>query len=232
MPTRKSQGGFTLAEVLIAIAILAIISTLVWGSFARVFESQEVVTRIQERYHGVRLALSRMAREISMAFIYECRELNTSTGERRYQTIFKVDPASQVDRITFSSFSHLRMTRDVNESDQNVLSYFAREDPDDADVTNLVRSEKVRIDGDPEEEGNVMILCHDIESLHFKMWDRKKKDWVEEWDCSQVEHLNQLPHLVRISLSAMDENDQELNVSTITRIFTTKALANWMQASQ
>ena len=48
------------------------------------------------------------------------RELDTPTGERRMWTVFKVERQSKVDRMVFSSFSHLRLVRDVNESDQNI----------------------------------------------------------------------------------------------------------------
>ena len=124
MPKARHRQGFTLAEILIAVAILAIVSTLIYGSFARTFEIREFVGQVQERYHGVRTALERMSREISMAFIYDCRELDTPTGERRLWTTFKVERSGKIDRMVFSSFSHVRLVRDTNESDQNVLSYY------------------------------------------------------------------------------------------------------------
>jgi general secretion pathway protein J len=225
-------NGFTLVELLIALSITAIITTLVYGSFARTFEAREFVMQAQERYHSVRVAMERMSREISMAFVYDCRELDTPTGEHRHRTIFKVETEGKVDRLVFTSFSHLRLFRDVHESDQNVLTYFGENDPDDSSQTNLIRREKTRIDGEPEEGGKALILCRNIESLRFELWDADKEEWVDEWDCSQIERLNQLPRLVRISLAIIDEYDEEMVFSTTTRIFAGKPLANWMKPSQ
>jgi general secretion pathway protein J len=228
----RSRQGFTLAEILIAVAILAIVSTLIYGSFARTFETREFVGRIQERYHSVRTALDRMAREISMAFIYDCRELDTPTGERRMWTIFKVERTGKIDRLVFSSFSHMRLVRDVNQSDQNVLAYYGEEDSDEPGVTNLMRREKLRVDGEPERGGEALEMCHDVSSLHFELWDEVKKEWVEEWDCSQIERQNQLPNLVRITLTVVNEFGEEMPFTTVTRIFTNKPLSAWMKPSQ
>jgi general secretion pathway protein J len=227
-----SGKGFTLVELLIAVGITGIITVLVYGSFARTFDTREFVLQSQERYHTVRVALERMAREISMAFVYDCREVDTPTGERRHKTLFKVEREGKVDRMVFTSFSHLRLFKDVNESDQNVLSYYGEGDPEDSSITNLVRREKTRIDGEPEEGGDALVLCPDIESLHFELWDEDKEEFVEEWDCSQIERLNRLPPMVRITLTVIDEYGEETPLTTTSRIFVNKPLSNWMKPSQ
>lgn len=232
MRGRRQTGGFTLIEVLLAVSLLAVVSTLVYGSFARSFDAMDWVTASQERYHDVRLALERMSREISMAFIYDCREQPTTTGDQTFRTLFKAERSGKVDRLTFTSFSHLRKVRDANESDQNVLAYYGDDDREARDKTNLVRREKVHIDGEPERDGVVQVLCRDIEALHFEFWDETKTEWVEEWDCSQIERLNQLPKLVRITLTVEDTSGKELPLTTTTRIFTTKPLSAWMKPSQ
>lgn len=224
--------GFTLVELLIAVGITGIITVLVYGSFARTFDTREFVLKSQERYHTVRVALERMSREISMAFVYDCREVDTSTGERRHKTLFKVERDGKIDRMVFSSFSHLRLFKNANESDQNVLSYYSEGDPEDSSITNLVRREKTRIDGEPEEGGEALVLCPDIESLRFELWDEEKEDWAEEWDCSQIERLNRLPPTVRITLTVLDEYGEETSLTTTTRIFVSKPLFNWLKPSQ
>jgi len=229
---RQPRAGFTLIEVLLAVTLLAMVSSLVYGSFARTFDAIDFVEGAQARYHDVRLALERVARELSMAFIYDCRDLDTPTGEDTLRTIFKAERSGKVDRLVFTSFSHLRRVRDANESDQNVLTYYGDDDPEDRALTNLMRKEKARLDGEPEEGGQAEILCRGIESLHFEFWDETKTEWVEEWDCSQIERLNQLPKLVRITLTVLDETGKELPLSTVTRIFTTKPLSAWMKPSQ
>jgi general secretion pathway protein J len=229
MNCAPEQSGFTLVEVLIALTIVAIISSLIYGSFARTFDVREQVTQSQERYHGLRVAIERMSREISMAFVYNCQQLDTPTGERRYQTLFKLEHEGKFDKLTFTSFSHLRLFKDVHESDQNVLSYFGEDDPKRSGQYNLMRREKARIDGQPEEGGETQVLCPDIKELRFDFWDVQKNDWVDDWDCSRIERQNQLPRLVRIKLVAAEGHDQQIKLSTIARIFTLKPLMNWIK---
>ncbi len=228
----RDPKGFTLVELLIAVAILVIITTLVYGSFARSYDAREFVLQAHERFHTARLALHRMANEISMAFIFDCREQNTPTGELAVRTPFKLEHEGDVDRLMFASFSHLRMYRDVHESDQNIVTYFGENDPQDSSKTNLMRKIKTHLDGKPEDGGKALLLCPDIEELGFELWDDSKQEWEDEWDCSQVERLNQIPILVRIKLVVVDEYGKEMPFTTTTRIFTNKPLSNWMKPSQ
>jgi general secretion pathway protein J len=231
MKLSPGHRGITLIELLIALTITAIVTVIIWGSFARTFESREFVMQAQERYHTVRVALERMSREISSTFVYDCRELDTPTGEHRHRTLFKVEQEGKVDHMVFTSFSHMRLYRDAHESDQNVISYFGESDPEDSSKTNLMRREKTIIDGEPDEGGLSQVLCPDIVELRFEMWDETKEDWVDEWDCSQVERLNRLPRTVRITLTVVDEYGDETPFSTVTRIFTLKPLANFIRRS-
>lgn len=228
----NTRRGLTLIELLIAVAITGIIGTLVYGSFDRTYESREFVLRAQERYHTARLALERMSRELSSAFVYDCRKLDTPTGEQRHQTLFKVEQEGKVSRLSFTSFSHLRLFRDVHESDQNVIVYYGENDRREGRRLNLMRREKNRIDGRPEEGGFAQVACPDIVSLQVELWDESKQDWTEQWDCSQVERLNLLPRMVRLTLTVLDEYGKELPLRTIARLFITKPLANFIKRSQ
>jgi hypothetical protein len=65
---------------------VAIMGTLTWGAIARSFDAYETVTEIDQRYHNVRVALNRMAREISMAFLTQpTRNLGP---EEMWRTLF------------------------------------------------------------------------------------------------------------------------------------------------
>jgi general secretion pathway protein J len=76
----RAAAGFTLLEIMIALAILAFITTIMWGSFSQTVTNKRAVEAAQDRSHTVRVALLRMAREIEMAYL---ADENSLTADRR-----------------------------------------------------------------------------------------------------------------------------------------------------
>ncbi|HEX2659180.1 MAG TPA: prepilin-type N-terminal cleavage/methylation domain-containing protein, partial [Polyangia bacterium] len=54
---RRRVAGFTLIEVMLAVAILAILTTLMWSAFSQASRNKKRVEAAQERTHTVRTAL-------------------------------------------------------------------------------------------------------------------------------------------------------------------------------
>ncbi len=79
--SRTRSAGFTLIEVMLALAILAFVTSLMWGSFSQTARNKKAIESAQERAHTVRVALSRMAREIEMAYLSASE--NTALTNRR-----------------------------------------------------------------------------------------------------------------------------------------------------
>ena len=58
----RRTAGFTLLEVLVAIAVLALLSMLLYGAFSGMKRSKEGVERINDRQREGRMAMARMVR--------------------------------------------------------------------------------------------------------------------------------------------------------------------------
>lgn len=218
---RASQRGMTLIEIALATAIVAIMGTLTWGSISRSFDAYESVSSIDARFHNVRVAMNRMAREISMAFLtHPTRDLGK---ERMWKTIFKTEGSSPT-KLHFTSFAHQRLRENAKECDQSEISYFVDRDPDDRDVQNLMRREDVRIDSEPEEGGRAYVLAEDVKDFKLRFFDPKDDDWTDEWDTDDPEFENRLPTIVEITLIIEDENRKEMKFVTKTRINLVNAL--------
>ena len=65
---RRSRG-FTLVEIMVAVGILAMAAVMVTGTMRNTFRTKSAIEANAGRYRTVRLALERMAREISMAYL-------------------------------------------------------------------------------------------------------------------------------------------------------------------
>ena len=214
---RRGQRGLTLIEIALAVSILAIMGTLTFGTIARSWDAYEIVSARDARFHNVRTALNRMARDISMAFITEPQR--TIDEDDQWKTIFKAKDSSPFYELHFTAFSHQVRLTDAKESDQSEISYFGDNDEDDRNQLNLMRREDNRLDSEPEEGGPSFILAEDIKSLKLRFWDAKDDDWTDEWDTEDKEYEGRLPTIVEIKMTFEDDNGEEITLVTKTRIF-------------
>jgi general secretion pathway protein J len=187
------RGGFTLMEVLIAMAITASMALMTIGSLSSLDRASEVARQQDERYAAARVALGRLSREISMAFLSDNYD-----GDRFRDplTLF----AGRDDELTFTTMAHVRLYRDAKESDQSIVSYRLDADPDHGGERALFRREKVRLDDEPDRGGQNDLVADHVTSLRFQYWDPKRRDWVREWTTRGSEHPKELPPRVRIEL--------------------------------
>ena len=214
----RAAHGFTLIEIMTAFAILAFVTSIMFGSFSQTATSKRTIEAAQDRAHTVRVAMLRMAREIEMSFIdFE----NTSVAERR--TMFVGSAHGDIDELTFSAFAHQRLRGGLNEGDTALITYFGERDPDDRRVLNLMRRETRRLQlEDPKMiPGETYVLCPDVSKLKFSFYDYKKKEWESEWSTLSATGYQYPPSHVRITLTVIDERGQEATYSTDARIHVT-----------
>ncbi len=202
---RLRQLGVTIVEVLVALAILAMMVVAVYSSFNGTITGMERAEHMQERYMMVRNALNTMSNDLSMAYL----SFNRPQDETRHFTLFEGRNNFDADSVTFSTFSHLRIRKDVNESDQALVQYLIEDDPDDSSRKHLYRRESRRLTGDlPEKLGDYFpayVLCEDVASLELEYWDVQKEEWIEEWQTMVNDaQPDRLPQRVKIKLGIID----------------------------
>ncbi len=197
--TRRRARGLTLLEVMVAVAILAMVSVLIYGAFDGLNRGKKNLGRLNDRYHQGRAALERMSLELSSAFLSQ-HQPPTEQQIRRL-TIFAGSTGSPADRLDFTSFSHRRLMHDAHESDQNEISYFGSPDPNVSGKIDLARREASIIDIDPKRGGEVNVLVDDIELFDLRYLDPMTGMWTETWDTMQATgQPNRLPLEVKITL--------------------------------
>ncbi len=163
--------GFTLIEVLVAVGILAMVSAMVYGSVSVTLRSQRLVMKTQDVYHAGRVALTRMSRDLSCAFLSK----HVGVMERVTETLFK----GSDDELVFTYLCHTRVFPTQPESDQGVISYFLKSGKGKGKT--LIRKEKVYIDDSPDREGEEQILVEGVKDLEIEYWDPEQEDWTDTW---------------------------------------------------
>lgn len=215
----KRREGMTLIEAMIAVAILAMVTLLVYSGLAQTMRNRARLEASTDRAHVIRVSMERMVREVSQAFI--SIHVNPNSAMIFSSTIFHGRREGGGSRLDFTSFSHRRLFRDAHESDQNELGYFLLEHRDEETRethTSLVRRESRRIDEDPEEGGQLTILVEDVNEFELTYLDPLSIDWVEEWDSTGME-TNRLPSqvMIRLVVPALLDPDED-------EVYTTRAM--------
>ncbi len=218
---RRRMRGLTLIEILVAVAVMTMMTVSVWQSFRSTAQSMKHAEMLQVRYAIIRNSLARMTSELSMAYL----SFNRPADDDRHFTLFDGRDQFTLDNVTFSSFSHVRMRKDANESDQSVIQYFVDRDPNVPGKTHLFRRETRRLTGDTADKlieySPAYIFCEDIKSFDVKYWDIKKNDWVDEWrTVKQDMQPDRLPERVKITLGIWDPTaEREVKYTTQTLLF-------------
>ncbi len=212
------REGMTLIEIMVAITIFAVVGTMIYSTFVNTARHKAQVEADIDRHHALEAALERMAREISMAFV--SAQPNPNTSLQVTKTVFQGIDRGSRDRLDFTSFSHRRLFRNAHESDQNELSYFLANDPDDPGETVLARREQNRIDDDPTRGGRVDILLEGVEALELEYLDPTTHLWVTRWDTrNATDQPNRLPSQVKIRIRVKDPRNPRR-----TQVFGTRAI--------
>ena len=199
----------TLMEIMVSMAVLSMIGAMSWTALGQTFMARDALERQDAVHQQARVALERMSRELSLAYISGNISVPNS-----YRTVFVGKDEEPADSLWFAAISHHRIYRDSREADQTELTYWVEPDPNDRDSYVLLHREAPRIDHEPDKDGTILPLAYGVKRLDFKYLDGSDFEWEDEWDTTGVEHPNKLPRAVRIILvlegpSASDPEETE-----------------------
>ena len=221
---RRPQGGFTLLEIMIAVAILATITVLTWASLQQTFRTKSSVETRMSRYRVGRLAMDRILRDVQMAYLSK----NVVPGtEQMPRTYFDGVRKADIDELRFTYFGHQRLYADSKEADTAAVGYFGLHDRVDSRKLSLWRKETRRIQTDRFENipGETEVICDDVVRLELSYYHPDRKEWLESWRTSTADGFpDRLPSRVRIKLIIHDDRGQDLAFSSEVRIAMFQAL--------
>ena len=189
---KKSINGFTLIEVLVAIAILSIIFVVTYGTFfllQRATENlDESITRLQEARKTIEIIRCELE---SAVFNERIKDTQIKIKDKDYYG----KPASQ---IIFTTFTSLKpgLSR---------LSYYVVEKDGSLTLYKNVES------GSQDEPENTADLIEGIEG--FSLEAKFENKWVKTWD---TEINNKAPEQIRISL-VFKIKDREIILTDIAK---------------
>jgi len=205
--------GFTLVEVLIAAAILALIVSMLYVAFASSVKTMEIGTQGGEIYRKAGVVLNRMAQDIS------CARLPSKEEEASTQYAFigedKTEDGVPQDTLTFISTALPLQgpSRGIKQ-----IGYYIAPDSETDKLALFMQEDTTPAPGNSPEQGTKgMLLAEGIEGLDFTYYDSEGREW-KRWDTTTPVFVNKLPQLVRIAIFFKDDKGELLSLTATAYI--------------
>jgi general secretion pathway protein J len=212
----RAPRGFTLVEIVVAVAITGFIGLAIGTTFSSIISSKETIEAQADQSRMLRAAMSRMVREIGAAFVSDRYDA------KRYRDAYD-RPTNFVgarDKLLISTLSHQRLYADAKESDQMIVEYQVKTSTDSKAKgrSDLFRREKAILEERMDRGGSEEVLYEGVKKIEFQYWNSERKQWDDEWDTRRTERKTTLPSRVKITLFTTDENGKDLKYTTQARI--------------
>lgn len=224
---RRGERGMTLLEVLVAMAILAVMMTIAWGTANTTIKAKKQYESTQDRYREVRFALSLIARDVGMAYVSS----NEDRNQLEPRTQFVGTSGGDTDTLVFSALAHTPLYADANESDQTVIEYRVEASKDDRGKDDLLRRETRRLplaEKPDQVAGQADVLLADVQRFKVQFWDQRDREWQDSWSTQNTNgEAPRLPDRVKITVVFVDERGKDVQIVTQTRLTMTELLTSY-----
>ena len=198
------RRGFTLIEVVLAVALMALVLALIQGVYTGTVRSRNRSADQTRDVHQVALILDRIATEVSAAYAAPSR---TQTTGLRVET-----DADGNSTLVFTSL--LPPIPGVRPDGGTEVGYAL--EPDDEGVLRLVRWE----DPYPGEQADAPSPYPVMEGvLRFRVRCFDGDNWVEEWDSREREEGPVLPRAVSVELAWGPDEEHERVLRTSAPVY-------------
>lgn len=206
--------GFTLIEVLLALAIFTVIGISTVRQIQQVMNTKNVAFQEIDAYNGMRTALSMMRQDLSQAFHVSYDDLSDETrtalsqGQPAAHTLFD----GRKNELIFTSLSHRVYYSGTKECEQAEISYFLQHRRGE-NLPSLMKRESGWIDADLYQGGAVYTVLENVSDLTFQYWDDKTQKWIDDWNSDGGTQRDRFPLAVRVKLGVLSHDKQKLQVT-------------------
>jgi type II secretion system protein J len=199
------RAGFTLLEILIAIAILALVVSSLYGAYSGTMETTEMVESARDVDQAARLALMQMVDDFSSLY-YQKAEGENEDSPFRFQSGMDAEGEGGTV-VEFASTAHLGFDGSFPNLRINRVSYVLEKQADNQRYYRLVRMELPFIDLSGEREETAVELADTVESLTITYLN-EDGETLSQWDSKAEETAGILPRLVHIRLQLGGEKSR------------------------
>ncbi|HXX76625.1 MAG TPA: type II secretion system protein GspJ [Nitrospiraceae bacterium] len=162
----NSEHGFTLIEILLAVALVATIAALVFGSLATTLNAIDVARGSAANGQIVRTTMRLMADELSMG---------VSSQVTPWMGVNAQQDNQPADTIVFLTMGQFRGAESEHDTEIVRIVYTRERD-------KLLRLVRRNLYGLTDESLGQLELLEKVKGFNVRYYDAQNKLWVDEWD--------------------------------------------------
>jgi general secretion pathway protein J len=193
-----SRAGFTLLEIVIAIAILAVVFTSLYSAYSSTLETTEAVENERDVEQAARLGLMRMADDLASVYFR-----GVANGSEASPYRFEGGDTEALGQggtvLDFATSGRLDFNMVFPNLKVNRVSYVLETNPDSEGFYRLVRREFPFPGLGGEGQETEIEVVEEVEGLTLTYVDEEGQV-RSQWDSEAVEGEGLLPSLVHIRL--------------------------------
>lgn len=205
----KGQYGFTLLEIVVAIAIFAVIVSIIFPAYTGTYRNIEIAESQSEIYEMARTAMVRIVEDLESIYIPEPLTGEQGEGDTALEAFTGQDDfldGREADKIRFFSRSHIDLEESQDEAGEAKIAYYPIIKEDNS--ITLYRSDTRSNLEWPEDNTGGWRICEGLYSVNFT-YRGKDDNTYDAWDENSMGGGNRLPALITITLKFVDKDDAE-----------------------
>ncbi len=188
------QSGFTLLELLVALAIFALLSVMAYAGLSTVLNANEVLDSNMQRLTEVQRSVTLLSRDIRQTIN---RGVRDTYGDMKQPLI----GAASYDSLGTPA---IELTRTGYANPLGTKRSFLQRVAYRVEEETLYRDSWRVLDQAQDSEADALAICYQVESLVFRFLDQEDK-WHEQWPPIDQDFQGPpLPRAVEVSLELTD----------------------------
>jgi general secretion pathway protein J len=183
--TLRKRGGFTLLEIMVALAIFGIVVAAIFSSWTAIVRGAETGKKAAAAVQRARFAVRTMEEALMSARSFDA-------SQKYYYFVGENGSDATLSFVSKLPDSFPRSRSFPEGFDVRRLEF--RREPGSSQL--VLRQKSILMEEPPiNEQTDPLVLAKNVKDFEMRFWDEKEQDWLDEWT-----QTNLLPRMVEITL--------------------------------